>query len=84
MIVRLGDVADVVLGAENYDQDVLFNGESAVFMGIWVLPTANTLEVINRVRDALPGMPFPARSMKRAASSPSAASIQSAAASASC
>jgi multidrug efflux pump len=56
VIVRLGDVADVVLGAENYDQDVLFNGESAVFMGIWVLPTANTLEVINRVRDALPGI----------------------------
>jgi multidrug efflux pump len=56
VIVRLGDVADVVLGAENYDQDVLFNGESAVFMGIWVLPTANTLEVITRVRDALPGI----------------------------
>src|SRR3954449_8979635 len=29
--VRLGDVADVVLGAENYDQDVRFNGETAVF-----------------------------------------------------
>jgi multidrug efflux pump len=56
VIVRLGDVADVVLGAENYDQDVLFNGESAVFMGIWVLPTANTLEVIDKVRAALPGI----------------------------
>ena len=56
VIVRLGDVADVVLGAENYDQDVLFNGESAVFMGIWVLPTANTLEVIDKVRATLPGI----------------------------
>ncbi len=55
-VVRLGDIADVVLGAENYDQDVRFNGETAVFMGIWVLPTANTLEVIGRVREAMPGI----------------------------
>src|SRR5216117_2157140 len=52
--VRLGDIADVVLGAENYDQDIRFNGESATFMGIWVLPTANTLEVIAKVREAIP------------------------------
>jgi multidrug efflux pump len=45
-----------VLGAENYDQDVRFNGETAVFMGIWVLPTANTLDVIGRVREAMPGI----------------------------
>jgi multidrug efflux pump len=56
VVVRLGDVADVVLGAENYDQDVRFNGETAVFMGVWVLPTANSLEVIHRVREALPGI----------------------------
>ncbi|HEV2856002.1 MAG TPA: efflux RND transporter permease subunit [Thermoanaerobaculia bacterium] len=55
-VVRLGDIADVVLGAENYDQDVRFNGETAVFMGIWVLPTANTLDVIQRVREAMPGI----------------------------
>jgi multidrug efflux pump len=52
-VVRLGDIADVVLGAENYDQDVRFDGQSATFMGIWVLPTANTLEVIGRVRAAM-------------------------------
>jgi multidrug efflux pump len=55
-VVRLGDIADVVLGAENYQQDVRFNGESAIFMGIWVLPTANTLDVIGRVREAIPGI----------------------------
>src|SRR4051794_41027423 len=55
-VVRLGDIADVVLGAENYDQDVRFNGETAVFMGIWVLPTANTLDVMSRVREAMPGI----------------------------
>src|SRR5262249_53374590 len=30
-----------------------FNGQSATFMGIWVLPTANSLEVIRQVRAAL-------------------------------
>src|SRR5215468_4762955 len=54
VIVRLGEIADVVLGAENYEQDVRFNGETATFMGIWVLPTANTLDVIRQVREALP------------------------------
>jgi len=56
VVVRLGEIADVVLGAENYDNDVRFNGETATFMGIWVLPTANSLEVIRTVREALPGI----------------------------
>src|SRR5947208_349254 len=55
-VVRLGEVADVQLGAENYDQDVRFNGQTATFMGIWVLPTANSLDVIKEVRAALPGI----------------------------
>ena len=53
-VVRLGDIADVVLGAETYDQEVSFNGEKAVFIGIFVLPTANTLDVMKNVRAALP------------------------------
>ncbi len=52
-VVRLGDVADVVLGAEDYDTDVRFNGQKATFMGIYVLPTANSLEVIREVRKAV-------------------------------
>ena len=55
-VVRLGEIADVALGAENYDQDVRFNGETATFMGVWVLPTANSLEVIRNVRQALPAI----------------------------
>jgi multidrug efflux pump len=54
VVVRLGEIADVALGAENYESDVRFNGEQATFMGIWVLPTANSLEVIKHVREALP------------------------------
>jgi multidrug efflux pump len=56
VVVRLGEIADIALGAENYDQDVRFNGETATFMGVWVLPTANSLEVIRNVRAALPAI----------------------------
>src|SRR5687767_5296263 len=56
VVVRLGEVADVVRGAENYDEDVRFNGETATFMGIWVLPTANSLDVIRQVRETIPGI----------------------------
>jgi multidrug efflux pump len=52
-ILRLEDIADVELGAENYDAEVRFSGQTAVFMGIWALPNANSLDVINRVRTAM-------------------------------
>lgn len=54
VIVRLGEIADVALGAESYEEDVRFNGEMATFMGIWVLPNANSLDVIRRVRALMP------------------------------
>ena len=53
-IVRLRDVADVVLGADNYDTVVHFNGQAATFIGIFVLPTANALDVIDRVKAQVP------------------------------
>src|SRR6266566_2144357 len=53
-VVRLADIADVVLGAENYEQEVRFNGQTAVFMAVYVLPTANALDVMKRVRAAMP------------------------------
>ena len=49
-LVRLRDIADVVLGAESYDTEVRFSGQTAVFMGIFPLPNANAIDVINRVR----------------------------------
>ncbi len=49
-LVRLEDVADVVLGADTYEQDVRLSGERATFMGVWVLPNANSLDVIKRVK----------------------------------
>ncbi|HTJ00207.1 MAG TPA: efflux RND transporter permease subunit [Dongiaceae bacterium] len=56
VIVRLRDVADVELGAESYDSEVRFSGQKATFMGIWVLPTANSLDVMKAVRAELPGI----------------------------
>ncbi|WP_163996520.1 efflux RND transporter permease subunit [Pyxidicoccus caerfyrddinensis] len=49
-VVRLSDVADVVLGAEDSDTEVNFTGQTAVFIGIWALPNANSLDVIKRIR----------------------------------
>ncbi|MDP5291260.1 efflux RND transporter permease subunit [Oceanimonas sp. CHS3-5] len=52
-LVRLEDVARVELGAEDYDTEVSFNGQNAVFMGIFPLPNTNVIEVIAGVRDDL-------------------------------
>ena len=56
VVVRLGEIADIGLGAESYDSDVRFNSQTATFMGIWVLPTANSLDVIRAVRSEIPGI----------------------------
>lgn len=53
-IVRLEDVANVVLGAEDYNLNVAFDGQQSVFVGIKVAPDANILDVAKRVRSALP------------------------------
>jgi len=53
-IVRLQDVATVVLGAENYDFGVAFDGRRSVFIGIKPSPRANVLDVAKRVKAALP------------------------------
>jgi multidrug efflux pump len=48
-VIRIEDIGDVVLGAEDYDTEVRFSGQTAVFMGIWPLPNANSVEVIQLV-----------------------------------
>ncbi|HEY6080868.1 MAG TPA: efflux RND transporter permease subunit [Polyangiaceae bacterium] len=52
-LVRLQDVADVVLGADDYEQDVRFSGRKEVFMGVWVLPNANSVDVIAKARQEI-------------------------------
>lgn len=48
-IIRLSDIADVALGAENYDTVVNYSGDTAVFMGVWVAPNSNALDVMKAV-----------------------------------
>jgi multidrug efflux pump len=55
-IIRLGDIADVALGAEDYNAEVHFTGQTAVFIGVWPLPNANSLDVITRVRKEMQGI----------------------------
>ena len=52
-VVRIQDIADVVLGSEDYSVDVRFSGKTAVFIGVWSLPTSNTLDVIGLVRQEM-------------------------------
>lgn len=48
-VIRLSDIADVMLGAENYDVVVNYSGDTAVFMGVWVAPNSNSLAVMKAV-----------------------------------
>lgn len=52
-VIRLADVADVTLGAENYNQAVFYNGQPAVFIGVQPTPDANALDVADGVHAAL-------------------------------
>ncbi len=53
-LVRLKDVANVTLGADDYESSVAFDGDKAVYIGLQIAPGANLLEVIGRVRDVFP------------------------------
>src|SRR5271163_467847 len=53
-VVRLQDVANVSLGAEDYESEVGFDGKQAVYIGVQVAPAANLLEVVRGVRKVWP------------------------------
>ncbi len=52
-IVRLQDIAEVELGAEDYDTLVRYSGQTAVFAGVFPQPNANIIDVIDGVRAEL-------------------------------
>lgn len=60
--LRVGDVARVELGAQNYDFSAIYNNQAAVPMGIFLQPGANALETAQKVKSALEAMSsrFPA------------------------
>lgn len=53
-IVRLRDVADVMLGAEDYDVSFAADGRVAAALGVYTLPDANALTVIREIRKIFP------------------------------
>ena len=55
-IVRLSDVANVVLGSDDYESSVSFDGQKAVYIGIQVAPSANLLTVAKGVRAIFPDL----------------------------
>ena len=55
-VVRLRDVAEVALAAENADTIVTFNGEPGTFIGIFPTPAANPLDTAAAVRAELPSV----------------------------
>jgi multidrug efflux pump len=54
--VRLGDVADVRLGAEDERSEARFNGKTAIGLGIVKQSKASTLDVAKAVRNAIPDL----------------------------
>ena len=53
VLAKVKDIAKVELSAENFDSGVFFNGNPAVFIGVSATPTANPLEVSQRVKTSL-------------------------------
>ncbi len=53
-LVRIEDIADASLGAEDYDSTSWYKGKTAIFIGIQPTPGANPLRVARRVRDLMP------------------------------
>ena len=55
-IIRIQDIGHAELGSQNYNSSVYFNGQPAVFGGLFVADGANPLTVIKGVLDAMPGI----------------------------
>ena len=53
-IIRLGDVANVTLGSDDYESSVEYNGQKGVYLGIQTVPSASLLAVVNGVKAVLP------------------------------
>ena len=55
-IIRLGDVANVTLGSDDYESSVQYNGQKGVYLGIQTVPSASLLAVVNGVKAVLPSI----------------------------
>ena len=55
-VVRLGDIAEVVLGAEDYGSEIRYNGVDSIVIAINIAPDASLLDVGARVEALFPGI----------------------------
>jgi multidrug efflux pump len=55
-LIRLGQIARIQLGPENFNSSSVFDGLKAVFIGVYATPAANPLTVISDVRAAMPSI----------------------------
>jgi len=55
-LVRLGDVATIELGGQNYDSNATADGRVGMYIGIAPTPDGNPLEIIKGVNSLLPGI----------------------------
>ncbi|MGE4281310.1 MAG: efflux RND transporter permease subunit [Magnetospirillum sp.] len=56
-LVRLSDIGEVSLGAQNDEMAVFASGKRAIFVGVFTTPEANPLTVIKEIREsALPAI----------------------------
>jgi multidrug efflux pump len=55
-IVRLGDVAKVEMGSDNYALSIKFDGQQSIFIDVEEAPNANVLEVVADVQKRFEGI----------------------------
>jgi hydrophobe/amphiphile efflux-1 (HAE1) family protein len=55
-LIRLGQIARIELGPENFNSSSVFDRLKAVFIGVYATPAANPLTVISDVRSAMPSI----------------------------
>ena len=54
VVVRLEDIAQIKLSAQAWTSSVMFNGQTAVFIGVQATPTANPLSLVAGVYKLMP------------------------------
>ncbi len=52
-VVRLNELADVELGAEEPQRVAMYRGEPAVYVSVWPLPGSNEIGISYNIRDAM-------------------------------
>ena len=53
-LTRLGDVATIEIGAQNYQQAGLMNNKPAIYIAVYATPGGNPLEIVRDIRAKLP------------------------------